>query len=32
MPLTIGQAELDEGLDILEYAFEDVFERDRMAA
>ncbi|MGE3830237.1 MAG: diaminobutyrate--2-oxoglutarate transaminase [Parvibaculaceae bacterium] len=32
MPLTIGQAELDEGLEILEYAFEDVFDRGQMAA
>jgi diaminobutyrate-2-oxoglutarate transaminase len=32
MPLTIGQTELDEGLDILEYAFEDVFDRGLMAA
>jgi diaminobutyrate-2-oxoglutarate transaminase len=32
MPLTIGQADLDEGLDVLEYAFEDVFERGQLAA
>jgi diaminobutyrate-2-oxoglutarate transaminase len=30
MPLTIGQAELDEGLDILGRAFEEVFSGDRV--
>ena len=29
MPLTIGIAELDEGLDILEKSFEDVFGANR---
>jgi diaminobutyrate-2-oxoglutarate transaminase len=29
MPLTIGAAELDEGLDILERSFEEVFSSDR---